>query len=522
MSSGIGETLEEKVQTPEGIRIYLTTKTPFRDANGDVVGLVGVAQDITVRKQAEEALLKSEEKYRRFYESLVDGYVMSDMNGNFVEWNEAFRQMVGYSDIELASMNYRDMTPKRWLEFEESVVTKKILAEGHSDVYEKEYRRKDGSTIPVELHAVLVRNEIGNPISMWAIIRDITGRKLVETELRETEERFRQLAEMLPETVFEVNLEGKFTYVNEAALKTFGFDKEDVAKGLMVADMIMPEDRERAYRDVLDVLGGNYIGPREYAAKRKDGTSFPSMINASAMLRHGVPIGMRGVVVDISEGKRVEAALMEANRKLNLLSSITRHDTMNQTLIIQGYAHMLEEKNLPADQAAYVAKMKNSAQVIQRQMEFTKQYQDIGMQTPSWQSLRKTVRKADSSLTPKSMAVELLGPDYQVRADPMFEKVVFNLIDNALRHGGGATRIIIKSIEESGRLKVVFEDDGKGIDVDDRSRLFERGYGKNTGFGLFLTREILNITGITIEENSQPGQGARFEIIVPAGDWRPA
>jgi signal transduction histidine kinase len=79
----------------------------------------------------------------------------------------------------------------------------------------------------------------------------------------------------------------------------------------------------------------------------------------------------------------------------------------------------------------------------------------------------------------------------------------------------------VRTVEEKETLKVIFEDDGAGISAEDKQHLFERGYGKNTGFGLFLSREILGITGMTIVENSEPGQGARFEIQVPRGDWRP-
>jgi signal transduction histidine kinase len=114
----------------------------------------------------------------------------------------------------------------------------------------------------------------------------------------------------------------------------------------------------------------------------------------------------------------------------------------------------------------------------------------------------------------------MVGKDYEVRADPMFEKVIFNLFDNAVRHASGASRVVLTAHEAKGELVIEVEDGGAGISGADREHLFERGYGKNTGYGLFLSREILGITGIEIEERSHPGKGARFVITVPALDWR--
>ncbi len=136
--------------------------------------------------------------------------------------------------------------------------------------------------------------------------------------------------------------------------------------------------------------------------------------------------------------------------------------------------------------------------------------------------MHESVRKAKRSLKLGELKLQEKDPGYSILADPMFEKAVHNIIENTLRHSGGAKCMEITASEHQGMLKLVFEDDGQGIYPEDKAHLFERGYGKNTGFGLFLTYEILDITGITITENSEVGKGARFEITVPAGGWRSA
>jgi signal transduction histidine kinase len=125
------------------------------------------------------------------------------------------------------------------------------------------------------------------------------------------------------------------------------------------------------------------------------------------------------------------------------------------------------------------------------------------------------------ALPMRAVHVEADPADPEVYADPLFEKVFYNLIDNALRYGGDQMKTIwISSREINTGLKIVCEDDGVGISAEDKKKLFTRGFGKNTGLGLFLSREILAITGITIIENGTPGKGARFEIAVPRGMWR--
>jgi len=145
--------------------------------------LASLSWDIAERKRAEKELRVSEEKYRGLFESMMDGVVSVAMDGKFLECNEVYRTMLGYSETELAQLNHTDITPEKWRAFEAGIVEDQILKRGYSDVYEKEYRHKDGSVFPVELHSVLTRDEQGNPASIWAIVRDISARKRAEEEL---------------------------------------------------------------------------------------------------------------------------------------------------------------------------------------------------------------------------------------------------------------------------------------------------------------------------------------------------
>ena len=221
-----------------------------------------------------------------------------------------------------------------------------------------------------------------------------------------------------------------------------------------------------------------------------------------------------------NELRRSEDALRKANDQLNILNTITHHDAMNQLTVIQGFANMLEEADLPPKYVDYMKKINKSAQAIQEQLEFVKIYKDIGVKAPTWQNLNECVQNARKTLTLKGMEFQEMDLDVWVLADPMFPKVVYNLIENAVRHSGRATLLTISSQETGNMLRIVFQDNGSGITPEDKVHLFERGFGKHTGLGLFLIREILKISNTQIVENSEPGRGARFEITLPSGSWR--
>jgi len=221
------------------------------------------------------------------------------------------------------------------------------------------------------------------------------------------------------------------------------------------------------------------------------------------------------------ELQRYSTSLAAANKKLNLLSSITRHDINNQLTILMGYLTILENKQPDPILTEYFQRVSNAAKRISAMVKFTREYEEIGVKAPTWQDTCTLVDTAakDAPLGKVTVKNELPG-GIEVFADPLIVKVFYNLMDNAVRYGGKITTIRF-SVEESGDDQVIVcEDDGDGIIVEEKEKIFERGFGKNTGLGLALSREILAITGITITETGEPGKGARFEMTVPKGMWR--
>ncbi len=151
--------------------------------------------DISERTRVEAALMASEAKYRRLHESMMDAFVSARISGRIQESNRAFREMLGYTEQELSQLTSADLTPTRWHAVEARIVREQVLKRGFSDVYEKEYQRKDGTVIPVELRTYLISDDRGRPSGMWAIVRDITDRKRAEEELLRHRDRLAELVE---------------------------------------------------------------------------------------------------------------------------------------------------------------------------------------------------------------------------------------------------------------------------------------------------------------------------------------
>ena len=341
-----------------------------------------------------------------------------------------------------------------------------------------------------------------------------------QEELRESEMRYRNLADNLPDYV--LVHDGEFIrYVNPAAIRIAGPSGEPLV-GQSIYSLLTPVSAEALRLFTGAGRNGDAPAPlREIDIRLRDGTVRHCMIKTVRIEDKGIPAFL-SVITDITGRKAAEDALSRSNTKLTILSSITRHDINNQLMALSTYLELSKENldNVPAA-SEYLRNGMEIARTMGQQIDFTKVYEDMGTTAPVWQNISASVRRAVAALPMRDVRVEVDRSDLEIYADPLFEKVFYNLIDNALKYSGGAMMTIrISSRETAGRLVVTCEDDGVGIPGRDKQHLFERGYGKHTGLGLFLSREILSITGITITETGEPGKGARFEIMVPKDHYR--
>jgi len=254
---------------------------------------------------------------------------------------------------------------------------------------------------------------------------------------------------------------------------------------------------------------------------RDDGEEIFEVRTEPFSSRKGTPIGTTIFIRDITDVYRARQSLELANKKLNLLSSITRHDILNQITSILGYGSIIKEE-LPEDPEIrrYMEKLIEAVRTIERQITFTADYQDLGAREPTWQHVDSIARWGEQEIGSGKITLSVETNDLEIYADPLLLKVFSNLFHNTVIHGKKATRIEI-SFHQTGEYGVLtIEDDGIGIPDDMKERIFSHIRGSKMGLGLYLIREILSITGMTISETGTWKEGARFEIIIPKNAYR--
>jgi PAS domain S-box-containing protein len=505
----------------------------------------GIIVDITARKQDEarlraayEQISASEEKLREQYESLSKsgqeikereekyrllveltgtGYVIIDDNGLVLDANPEYVRMTGFSDrTDVVGRNVLDWTYAADHD-KNAAAVQQCLGDGKIYDLEVSYQDRAGRITPVEINAAVVHE--GGRVQIIALTRDISGRKATERALRTSEVKYRTLVENSHDIIYTLDKNGIFTFISPSVTPLMGYQPSDMI-GKSYISFVHKEDIALCEDYLGQALAKTELkSDLEYRIIHADGSIRVQMSNISPVLdEDGSVLFVVGTARDISDLKQSELAIREASKKLSLLNSITRHDVANQLTTLLGYTQLaMMTKPDPAIND-FLTKIETSAKVIQRQIEFTRAYQELGVSAPTWQRIGDLVTGAMQ----KAIPVTCTCPGYEVYADPMLLKVFFNLFDNAIRHGEHATAITVRCEIVSGELVIFVEDNGVGIPLDAKAKLFRKGYGKNTGFGLFLAREILAITGISIHETGFYGKGARFEIAVPKGIFRPA
>jgi signal transduction histidine kinase len=189
-------------------------------------------------------------------------------------------------------------------------------------------------------------------------------------------------------------------------------------------------------------------------------------------------------------------------------------------MVLGGYLVLSKDTVKDPELLTFIKKEEEAVTSIRRQIEFTRYYENIGVNAPQWQDIAATIRSSISELITEGITIEIMFSGVEVFADPLISKVFYNLAENSIRHGDHVTQIRFRFEETDAGAVITYEDNGTGIPLEDKEHIFGKGFGKHTGLGLFLTREILAITNITIRENGVPEKGARFDILIPRDMYR--
>ncbi len=266
-------------------------------------------QSTTLEKKA---LVKLLDNFAKFANDII---ILLNENGKIVEVNDRALETYGYTREEILKLECKNICGDECEILNH--VGKGEIGEKNNKLFETTHIRKDGSSLNVEVSSRLIK--IDGEIFYQNIIRDITERKKAEQALQESQLSFKELVDLLPQNVFEVDLNGVLKFGNRAGFEMFGYSPDDLKNNLSVFDMIVPEDRERSKQNFMAMLKGSQRGSNEYTAITKDGKKFPIMIFATPIIRSGNLVGARGILVNITPQKQVEKALRNSEERYRQL-----------------------------------------------------------------------------------------------------------------------------------------------------------------------------------------------------------
>ncbi|MGA2319108.1 MAG: PAS domain S-box protein, partial [Thermodesulfobacteriota bacterium] len=319
----------------------------IKDPSDNRIGFRGIIRDITGRKQAQETLRESEDRYRDLVENSQDLICTHDLQGNFLSVNPAAAKLLGYDRSTILKMNVRDiLVPDVRDQFSSylDTIRRDGVAKGLMLV-----QTAAGERRILEYNNTLRTEGVASPI-VRAINRDITERRRAEQALRESEERYRTLVETSPDAIALFDLNLNVIMVNRPALTLYGYERQEEVIGKSILGYLVPEEQARAREDIRKVLETGSIGPVEYTLLKKDGIRFPAELKASSILdRQKKPSAILCVSRDITERKRAEgekAILEEQLRQSQKIEAIGRlaggiaHDFNNLLTVIKGYSQL--------------------------------------------------------------------------------------------------------------------------------------------------------------------------------------
>ncbi|MCJ7654844.1 MAG: PAS domain S-box protein, partial [Dehalococcoidia bacterium] len=526
----------------DGMRIPVEYSVfPIRNDKGEIIGFRGVGRDITKRLQIEEALRRSEERYRTVLEDMEEAYYELDIAGNYTFFNDALCRMMGHSKKQLLGMNYKAYTVPEDIDrlFE---AFNQIYRTGEPlTAFPMERINKDGTRIFTETSGFPLMDEKGEIVGFRGVIRDISKRVQMEEALRRSEEKYRTVLENMKEPYYEMDLTGNYTFFNDALCRHLGYSREELL-GMSYKVYVPPEKSKEAseiYNRIFRT--GESAEMLDVVQIRKDGKRIFVESSASPIRNEKDEIiGFRGVIRDVSERKKAEEERKQLEQKAQFasrlasvgeLASGVAHEINNPLTGVIGYAHLLlARKDISRDVRRDLEIINEGAQrvagIVKKLLAFARQtkpeqrYVNINELIGNTLDLR-TYELAASNI---KLSLQLTRDMPMTIADPgQLQQVYLNLMINAetamkLTHDKG--RLSIKTEKINSILRITFKDTGPGKAKENLETIFDpffttREVGQGTGLGLSVCHGIVTEHNGKIWAESEPGKGATFIIELP-------
>ncbi len=536
LSPGQSATCELRILHKDGTVHWLSCKVRCEQDlyHPDTLRLYGGCQDITTMRAVQEALQEREERYRSLSsmmrmmcDTVPDMIWAKDLEKRYIFANKAICEKllnardtlepVGKTDLFFAERERRSHPENPdWHTFGNICRnTDQITMDAGEPRQFDEFGNVKGSFLFLDVHKAPFLNEKGEMIGTVGSARDVTAQKEAECALRESEERYRAIIAAIPDILFTLDENGVYLtcHVNDPALL---YVPLEYLIGKSLHEVLPAPIADRGLAAIQTTLRTGQMQFFEYSLDMQDKICwFEVRIIRSA------PQEVLAIVRDITDQRYDKEALRQSNLKLRLLTSLTRHDIYNQISTMDMFFDLASRSDDPGKIHEYVENARSACGQIERIISFTREYESFGVYSSGWQALYPVVESAYQEAFPPYITFHNEIPGHlEIYTDPIIRKVFTTLFENSVRHGETVTDIHLLIEEQKGDLMIIYLDNGTGIQHSEKEMIFEHGFGKHTGIGLFLAREILSITGLSIHECGFYGRGVRFEILVPSGKWR--
>ncbi|MBD3183768.1 PAS domain S-box protein [Candidatus Poribacteria bacterium] len=487
-------------------------------------------------KKAKAAVLESEKQYRILVENANEAIVVVQ-DGMLKFVNPKAIEITGYSEEELLTKVFTEFIHKEDRQMVLQRHLKRLKGENLPHVYPFRIVAKNGLIRWVEVNAVVIDWQ-GKKATL-NFMSDITERVKSEQALRESENRYRELADLLPQTVFETDIHGNVTFANVQAFKSTGYSQKDIDTGFDAMKLFLPEDQESILKLFNKVLDEKEDVSGEYNILRKGGSIFPAIIYLNPVVRSGKSVGTRGILIDITERKKNEEEILKVQKleSINLMASGIAHDFNNfLTVIINNLSLVklykdgddLQERIIDAENAAIQA-----AKLTKQLLTLSKNSKPEKKITNIVELVRDSI---NLTLSGSNVKYHLSMPDGLWFADidvEQIQRVISNIIINADQAMSNGGKIVINlnniskedcnflQLEPRRYIKISITDNGIGISDEHLKRIFDPYFStkqKGSGLGLATAYSIVKSHGGTIKVESKINVGSTFHIYLPASD----
>ena len=489
--------------------------------------------DISEQKRAEAALSESEEKFRATFESCKEAIVIVDDAWNLCYTNQAAQKVFGCTKEETGKFFLEKCLKDAPTEFLQSVNEASKDCKGFTEALmgktlETTLLKASGEEIHVEVSLSTFMQK--GRCHIVGFIRDITERKEQEKALLESQQKFMALFSENPEAVAFCDKDSHVLDINPGFTRLFGYSSQE-AKGKDLFNLVPPPAEIGDSGFVTHKLQRGHI-ECSTTIKKKDGSEAYVSLSGAPVIVNGSIIGHVTVYRDITDlvhaneelSRLFEAQSLMLNKasllteKLSVTGSLTRHDVRNKLSAITGYTYLAKKRLVGNDEVrSFLIHIEEVNKNIIRILDFAKTYEMLGNQELASVNVGKTVWDAASLFADlKGVTVINECEGFEVQADSLLMELFHNMIDNSLKYGEKITQIRVYTQKNpDGSTNLIYEDDGVGIEPAVKAKLFQKGFGKGTGYGLYLIKRICEMYEWTIIENGELGKGVKFTLKLP-------